>query len=379
VRGLPEVLGEFPVVTLADEILTPGEGQIRALFVVAGNPALTNPDSGRLTEALAGLDLMVSIDPYLNETSRLADVVLPPPSALERPHYDLAFTTLSVRNYAMYSPAVFEVDTPSEFDILVTLTAIVGGLGPSIDPAELARATLDRRLEAVAAELGRSAEELSSELEAWDDPRLATLDLMLRTGPYGDAFGTRPDGLSLSRLVDEPHGIDLGPLDSRLDEAVSTPSGSVELAPEPILADINRLEDAVRVTEPHTLLMVGRRQLRTANSWLGNVEVLVKGKEQCTLQIHIDDAARLGLVDGDRAVITSDVGKLEAPVEVTDSIRPGVVSLPYGWGHDAEGMRLSVATSRPGVNMNLLTSSLRLDPLSGNAVLNGVPVTVTAG
>lgn len=378
VKGLPEVMGELPVITLADEILTPGEGQVRALFVVSGNPALTNPDAARLEEALSQLDLMVSVDPYLNETSRLADVILPPPSALERPHYDIAFTTLSIRNYAMFSPAVFETDAPSEFDILVTLTAIASGLGPEVDPAALAWGALEARIGKAAAALDRDPDEIRDELRSWDEPRLATLDLMLRTGAYGDGFGTHPDGLNLAKLMEEPHGIDLGPLGSRLADAVSTESGKVGLAPEPVLADIPRLEAALARHRDDSLMLIGRRQIRTANSWLGNVEVLVKGKEQCTLQIHPDDAASIGLEDGALAAVASETGKLEVVAEVTDTIRPGVVSLPYGWGHDVEGVRLSVAVERPGVNVNLLTSTARHDPLSGNAVLNAVPVTVAA-
>jgi anaerobic selenocysteine-containing dehydrogenase len=376
VRGLPEVMGELPAITLADEILTPGEGQVRALFVVGGNPVLTNPDSARLAEALSELELMVSVDPYLNETSRLADVILPPPSALERPHYDLAFTGLSVRNYAMFSPAVFPAEGPSEFEILVTLTAIVSGLGHEVDATALARAALEPRIASAASALRIEAEEIRRGLEAWEDLRLATLDLMLRTGAYGDAFGLQPDGISLATLAESPHGIDLGPLQSRLAEAISTPSGKVELAPPPIIADIPRLLRTIRAPANGSLSLVGRRQLRTANSWLANIEVLVRGREQCTLQVHPDDARRLGLDSGSLAEVTSEVGKVTAPVEITVDIRPGVVSLPYGWGHDADGARLSVAARHPGVNVNLLTSTDRFDPLSGNAALTAIPVAV---
>lgn len=378
VRDLPEVIGELPVVTLADEITTPGDGQVRALFVVAGNPALTTPDAGRLAAALEGLDLLVSVDPYLNETSRHADVILPPPSALERPHYDMSFTGLSLRNYAMFSEAVFPTDAPSEFDILVALTAIVSGLGPDADPAALAAADLDGRVQRVAAGLDTDPEEIRRRLATWDDPRLAALDLMLRTGAYGDGFGRDPDGLTLARLRAAPHGIDFGALRPRLAEAIATESGRVRLAPEPIIADLPRLKEAVRRRPDDRMVLVGRRQLRTANSWLGNVEVLVKGREQCTLQVNTADALRLGLGDGDTAVVTSDTGRVEAPVEVTDGIRPGVVSLPCGWGHDVDGVELSVATEYPGVNVNLITDGGRFDPLSGNAALNAVPVTVAA-
>lgn len=377
VRDLPEVLGELPVVTLGDEILTPGEGQVRALFTVGGNPALTNPDSTRLNDALDSLDLMVSVDPYLNETSRHAHVILPPPSALERPHYDLAFTGLSVRNYAMYSPPVFESDAPSEFDILVTLTAIVSGLGHDVDVDGLAFAALEPRIATAAAALGVETEEIRHELAVWADPRHATLDLLLRTGAHGDGFGLRPDGLTLRTLMDAPHGVDLGPLRPCLAHAIATETGRVDLAPAPIVADLERLEATLQAHDPETMVLVGRRQIRTANSWLGNVEVLVRGREQCTLEVHPDDAGRLGLSDGDDAAVSSAPGRVVAPVEITDSIRPGVVSLPYGWGHDVAGVRLSVAATRPGVNVNILTGTDRFDPLSGNAVLNAVPVVVS--
>ena len=377
VRDLPEVMGELPAVAMAEEILTEGEGRVRALFVVAGNPARTNPDSGRVEEALASLDLLVSVDPYLNETSRFAHVILPPPSALERPHYDIAFAGLSVRNYAMFSPAVFEPSGPSEFDILVTLAAIASGAGSQHDPQVLARSSLEPRIAAAATALGREPEEIRAELDRWADPRLATLDLMLRTGAYGDGFGARPDGISLATLADHPHGLDLGPLEPRLDEAVSTPSGKVEAAPPAIVADLPRLSRAIDRPGTDRMLLIGRRQLRTANSWLGNIEVLVRGRNRCTLQIHPDDARRLGLEHGALAEVSSDSGKTTIPVEATDDIRPGVVSIPYGWGHDVDGVELSVARRHPGTNVNVLTSTERFDPLSGNAALNAVPVTIS--
>lgn len=377
VRGLPEVMGELPVVTLAEEITTPGQGQIRALFVVGGNPALTNPDAGRLAASLAELDLMVSIDPYLNETSRLADVILPPPSALERPHYDLAFTTLSIRNYAKFSPAIFDPAGPSEFDILVTLTAIASGSGPDVVAGDLARAALEPQVVSAAGRLGVDADEIRRQLDSWEDPRLATLDLMLRTGAYGDGFDPDSDGLNLERLIAAPHGVDLGPLEDRLAEALSTPSGRIELAPAAIVADLDRLAASIGNGADGGLLLVGRRQVRTANSWLGNIEVLVRGRDQCTLHLHPEDARRLGVVDGGRATVASREGKLVVGVEVTPDIRPGVVSLPYGWGHDVDGVELGVAGRYPGVNANLLTSTERYDPLSGNAALNAVPVSVT--
>jgi anaerobic selenocysteine-containing dehydrogenase len=383
VRGLPEVLGELPVATLADEIETPGPGQVRALITIAGNPALTTPDAGRLGDALAALELLVCVDPYLNATARHADVVLPPPSALQRSHYDLAFTALSVRNVADFSPAVLEREPgcPSELDILVRLTAIAAGLGADTDPEALAEATLAGRVtEAVGDPAspihGRDAAEIVATLG--DRPvEERVLDFMLRTGHRGDAFGAHPDGLSLAMLERHPHGLDLGPLEPRLPDVLATESGRIELAPAPLLTDLVRLEQALDRAPPGGMALVGRRQLRTANSWTHNVGVLVRGKDACTAQVHPDDATRIGLVHGAVARVSSSSGTIELPVEVTDTVMPGVVSIPYGWGHGLPGTRQAVAAAHPGVNVNLLTDASAVDPLSGTAVLNGIPVEIT--
>ncbi|HSL26766.1 MAG TPA: molybdopterin dinucleotide binding domain-containing protein, partial [Acidimicrobiia bacterium] len=384
VRGLGEVMGELPVATLADEIATPGEGQVRLLITVAGNPVLTTPDAGRLDAALETLEFMVSVDPYLNETSRRADVVLPPPSALERSHYDLAFTGLSVRDFADYSPAVFEGTGPSEFEILARLTAIALGMGAAADPDQLAGASLLAAVqEAVSTPdsivAGRDPAEIMSMLGERPWPE-RFLDLMLRLGHRGDGFGARPGGLTLAVLEAHPHGVDFGPLAPRLEQILSTESGMVDLTPAAIVADLPRLiSELERAPSGQELVLIGRRQLRSANSWAHNVEVLMKGKERCTLQIHPGDASRIGLEDGATASVASATGRVELPVEVTADISQGVVSIPYGWGHDLDGARLTVAALRPGVNTNLLSDAGAIDPLSGNAVLNGIPVTVTAG
>jgi anaerobic selenocysteine-containing dehydrogenase len=376
VRGYPEVRGEFPVATLADEILTPGDGQVRALVTVAGNPVLSTPDSARLADALSTLECMVSVDPYLNETTRFAHVILPPPSPLERCHYDLAFTTLSVRNVANFSPALFDARGPGEHEIIARLALIAAGQGADADPAvmdELVLGTLLGRAVAEGTPLaGRDPESLRPMLTG-DGPVERCLDVMLRTGAYGDWFGEVPDGLSLQKLLDHPHGIDFGPLEPRLPEVLRTPSAKVELAPDAICADLARLA-AQPVPAGDELVLVGRRHVRSNNSWMHNVEVLVKGRERCTLQVHPDDAARHGLRDGAPATVRSRVGELIVPVEVTDEVMAGVVSLPHGWGHDRPGTRLAVASRRPGVNSNLLTDPEQMDPLSGNAVLNGIPV-----
>jgi len=384
VRGLPEVRSELPVATLADEILTPGDGQIRALVTIAGNPALSCPNGGRLEQALADLEFMVSVDPYLNETTRHADVVLPPPSVLERSHYDLAFTGMAVRNYANYSPAIFPTDAPSEPDILSRLGLVLAGqgAGAKADGLQelLLRGLIERETRRAGGPIeGRDADEVRAEVRG-DGPAERMLDVMIRTGPYGDGFGAAVDGpkLSMERLEAAPHGVDLGALEPALPAILTTPSGKIELLPEPIVGDLERLMDDLDATAPAGLQLVGRRTVRSNNSWMHNVDVLVRGRDRCTLHVHPDDAARLGLARDGLARITSRVGSVEAPVEITDSVRPGVVSLPHGYGHGQAGSRLAVAAEKPGVNSNVLTDEEKLDVLSGNCVLNAIPVEVEA-
>jgi anaerobic selenocysteine-containing dehydrogenase len=384
VRSLPEVLGEYPVAALAEEIDTAGDGRLRALVTVAGNPVLSTPNSSRLDAALASLECMISVDIYLNETTRHADVILPPPSPLQRSHYDVLLLQFAVRNVANYSPAVLPLDDgqPDEWEILAKLATIALGMGTQGDPADVdERAVAGLVRSAVGDESspvhGRNPDELLAALSATGrrGPE-RMLDLMLRTGPYGEAFGANPGGLSLDVLVDQPHGVDLGPLEPRLPELLRTPNGRIQLAPAELLADLTRLADA-RDRPRAGMVLVGRRHLRSNNSWMHNIEVLTKGRPQCTLQVHPDDAARLGLSDGASARVRSRVGELVAPVEVTDDIRPGVVSLPHGWGHDVDGVELAVARKRPGVNVNVLADELAMDPLSGNSILNGIPVDIS--
>ncbi|WIM98539.1 molybdopterin oxidoreductase family protein [Actinoplanes oblitus] len=374
VRGLPEVKGELPVAVLAEEIDTPGEGQVRALLTVAGNPVLSTPNSGRLDRALAGLDFMVSVDPYLNETTRHADVILPPLDPTRKGHYDFSFLALAVRNFAAYSPPVLaaEPDTLDECDILARLIQIVTGRS-----GDLHEELLGGALRKVGEALGKDAAELRA-LVTGDGPAERLLDVALRTGAYGDWFGAVPEGLSLGRLLAAPHGVDLGPLKPRIPEVLRTPSGLIELCAPPLAAETARLRAALDRPRPG-LVLIGRRHLRSNNSWMHNVPALVKGKDRCTLQIHPEDAARLTLADGIAAAVTSRAGSVVARIEVTDRVMPGVVSLPHGWGHDLPGVRLAVAAAHPGVNTNVLTDELVIDPLSGNSVLNGIPVEVKPG
>ncbi|HEU5448066.1 MAG TPA: molybdopterin oxidoreductase family protein [Acidimicrobiia bacterium] len=388
VRGLPESLGELPVVCLAEEIDTPGEGQIRGLVTVAGNPVLSTPNSDRLDAALAGLDAYVAVDPYVNETTRHAHVILPVPSPLERGHYDVFLSQLAVRNVARYTPPVLPRDpgTPDEWEVLARLGLVAAGVEPdAADPAlvddEIVRLTAAAAVADESSPVqGRDADELIAGLGDRRGPE-RLLDLMLRTGPYGDGFGAHPDGLTFDTLLAAPHGVDLGPLEPRLPDVLRTPSGMVELAPEPLVADVARLRAALNDRQNdrqngHGMVLIGRRQLRSNNSWMHNVSILVKGKPRCTLLVHPDDADRLGLVDGEPAEVTSRAGAVTIAVEVTEDIRPGVVSIPHGWGHDRPGARLGVAGRYAGVNSNVLAEDDRFDPLSGTAVLNGIPVTV---
>jgi anaerobic selenocysteine-containing dehydrogenase len=383
VRQLPEANSELPAATMADEMITPGDGQIRAMITVAGNPVLSATDSTALDAAFADLEFMVSVDIYVNETTRHADVVLPPPSALERSHFDLAFLGLSVRNIANWSPAVVPMgdDAMDEGDILAKLTLILEGQAIDADPAIVTELMLGSLLDRAVQDgdgpvAGRDPAELR---ELLGDERPGTdliVDTLIRLGPYGDGFGADPDGLSIEKLETLPHGIDLGPLDTRQPEALQTQSGQVERAPPEIIGDLDRLAADVQPLPADQAVLVGRRHLRSNNSWMHNVEVLVKGKGRCTLQVHPDDAARWGIADGADVTVTSAVGELQAPATVTDEIMPGVVSLPHGWGHDLPGIRLGVAQGRAGVNTNVLTDGAPTDPLSGNAVLNAIPVTV---
>ncbi|MEV4579338.1 molybdopterin-dependent oxidoreductase [Nonomuraea jabiensis] len=370
VRGLPESNGELPVATLADEIETPGEGQVTFLITVAGNPVLSAPHGARLDAAFGRLDFMVSVDPYLNETTKHADVILPPPRMLQSGHYDFTLLGFAVRNYARYSPPLLPLDgQPSEAQILARLAMIASGLEGDLDEfviGEMLRKAIETPGSGVE---GRDVAELRAELEG-ETGGERRLDLMLKLGPYGEWAGK--GDLSLRKLLDNPHGLDLGPLEPRLGEVVKTASGLIELAPPQIVEDVERLRGKLE-EDPPEIVLIGRRHLRSNNSWLHNVGPLVGGSNTCTLQINPADVTRLGL-DGE-AVVRSAKGQLTVPLEPTDTIMPGVVSLPHGWGH--AGSSQSVAAEHAGVSVNTLTDESTIDVLSGNAVFNGVPVTIS--
>jgi anaerobic selenocysteine-containing dehydrogenase len=384
VSNKPEVLGEYPVAVLAEEITTPGENQVRALITVAGNPVLSTPHSNQLDAAIAELEFMVSIDIYLNETTRHADVILPPPSALEKDHYDVGLYIYAVRNIANYSVPVLQKDdaSPEEHEILLKLAGILQGLGPDNDPLALEEQTIYAMVTGAVSNSGsnihgRDADEILNMLSAGGRRGTArNLDFALQTGPYGAAFGANPGGLSLDVLLANPHGVDLGALEPKMPEMLRTPSGRIELSPEVFINDLKRLKESMVDVDLDQMLLVGRRDLKSNNSWMHNIKVLTKGSLSCTAHIHPNDAARIGAVTGTALRIASRVGEVQVPAEVTDSVRPGVVSLPHGWGHSVPGTKMSVAGEKAGVNSNILTDDQVLDPLSGNAVLSAIPVTV---
>ncbi|MBN1530685.1 MAG: molybdopterin oxidoreductase family protein [Thermoleophilaceae bacterium] len=380
VRGLGEAFGELPVACLAEEIDTPGDDRVRALITVAGNPVVSTPNSGRLERAMEQLDFVLALDIYVNETTRHADVILPGPGPLEKSHYDLALYQLAARSVANYSPALLDHDGPAEWEVLLRLAGIASGQGPDADVDAFDRLVIEtlvgRELKDPGSRVaGRDPAELLEALEPRRGPE-RVLDLLLRVGPFGDGFGADPDGLTLEVLERNPHGVDLGPHRPRIPEVLRTASGKIELAPEAIVADLPRLAASMERRPNGEMVLIGRRQLRSNNSWMHNLPALVKGKDRCTMLLHPDDGERLGLADGALALVRSSAGELEAPVELSDEMMPGVVSIPHGWGHSAPEARLSVASEHAGVNSNLLADDTFVEPLSGNAVLNGIPVEV---
>lgn len=372
VSNAPEVFGELPITVMAEEMETAGEGQVKALITIASNPVLSAPGGPRIARALQGLDFMLSLDIYVNETTRHADVILPGLSPLEDLHFDVAFPQLSHRNHARFSGPVFDAasGTPQEWQTILRLCALLEGRGLAVDVQQLDD-------EAIAADVQRFAGEQApavlAALQPWRGPE-RLIDLQLRMGPYGDQFGRRPDGLNLAKVqaasTVQGGGVDLGALTPRIPEVLRTPSGMIELAPPAILADLAQ----VKALPAPAFSLIGRRDTRSGNSWMHNLPVLAKGPERCTLLVHPEDAERLGLAEF--AKVKSAVGELVARVERSADMSPGVVSLPHGWGHDLDGVQLGLARERPGVNMNALLDDAARDPLSGNAVLSGVAVAI---
>ena len=396
VRNLPEFNGEFPAVTLADEILTPGEGQVKALVLAAGNPVLSVPNGKKLDKAMGQLDFVVAVDFYLNESTRHADIILPPTGPLEHSHYDLIFHGLAVRNTVKYSQPLFAPapDTRHDWEIYVELTRRL----ESRSPVSWAKSEIKYQ---IMKNLGADG----------------MLDLLLRTGPYGNqvpqfselqerlvhllydrlsprsaarlaldlspySYRTkdRSQFLSIRELEKHPHGMDIGPLNRCLPERLATGNKQVNLVPKIYLKDVSRLQRRLEKGRPgssETFYLIGRRHVRSNNSWLHNSQRLVKGKKRCTAQIHSTDAKRLGIADGDLITISSRVGEVEIPAEVTDKIMPSVISIPHGWGHGKEGTRLEIANANPGTSINDVTDERAIDELTGVAALSGQAVTVS--
>jgi anaerobic selenocysteine-containing dehydrogenase len=356
VRKLPEFAGEFPVVALAEEILTEGPEQVKALVTYAGNPVLSTPNGRELDRALASLEFMVSVDFYINETTRHAHIILPPTSSLERGHYDIAFHVLAVRNTAKFSPALFQPgdDTREDWEILLELQTRMEYDG--------LRGRVKRKF-----------------MQQFLGPE-RMLDLALRFGPYGAKVNPFSKGLTLRKLKKAVHGIDLGPLKPCLPARLRTTDKRIDLAPEAIVKDVERvkskfLDGALHESNGH-LLLIGRRQLRSNNSWLHNSERMVKGKPQCTILMHPTDAAQRQLAKGDKVVVRSRVGSIVVPVEISDEMMQGVVSIPHGWGHDRPGNQMEVAQQHAGESINDLTDTQAIDALCGTAAFNGTLVTI---
>jgi anaerobic selenocysteine-containing dehydrogenase len=361
VSGFPEFLGELPVAGLADEILTPGEGQVRGMLLFAGNPVLSTPGGARLDEAMATLEWCVAVDPYVTESTRHADVILPPVSLLERSDVDIVLSAFAVRNRIRYIPAALPAPADGRDDWEI-LTALAGRLGHGVRG----------RLEAAA--LGVGTRLMSPE-------RL--IDLGIQVGPYGTLRRGPFRGLDLGKVKRARHGVDLGPLEPRLPGALRTRGKRVRLAPPLLMNEAGRLEDLARardaaLADGYDLVLIGRRQLRSNNSWMHNSPRLMKGADRCTALLHPDDAERRSLVAGQRVRVASRVGAIEVPLEITDEMRPGVVSVPHGFGHGRPGVGWKVAASHPGASVNDVTDPAIVDRITGNAALNAVPVRVEA-
>jgi len=373
VRGLPSALGEFPTSALAEEIDTPDPGtgeHIRALFVIGGNPIVSTPNQTRLTKAFEQLDLLVSVDPFLTATSSLADVVLPVASPLTRPQHDVVFNNLAVRNQARYSPPVFEVPEgeKDETEVLAQLAAIAAGIASGHEPTP---AQIDDLIaytvasQACTDEASRAQGQTPEAILEAVSHRAGVdriLDLRIRSGPYGDGFGSHPDGMTLQHLLDTPHGIDLGPLEPRLPEVLRTPSGRIDVAPPVLLDALGKaatlLADA---SPPPRFTLVGRRQLRSNNSWMKGLPTLTGGSNVPTAMIHPDDASELGISDGAEVVVTTPTGSITLPASVRDDVSIGCVCIPHGWSE---------------ANVNALVDVTAIDNLAATSVLHGLGVDV---
>ena len=363
VSGLPDMNGEFPVAGLADEISTPGEGQVRALVVFAGNPVLSAPGGNRLGEAMEQLDFFVAIDPHITETSRHADVILPSVSPLERDDLDIVMPAVSVRNHIRFSPAAVPKREGGRED-----WEIITGLSKRLGHGLKSRAASNAI--GIGSMLGLASPERA-------------IDAAFAIGPYGILRKGPLRGLTVGKVKKAEHGIDLGALEPRLPGALATPGKRLRLAPELLVEEARRLEELAAErsraqAEGFDLTLIGRRSLRSNNSWMHNSARLMKGADRCTARLHPDDASSRSLVDGETIRVVSRVGEIELPLEVTDEMRPGVISIPHGFGHTRPGVSWKLAAAKPGASVNDVTDPAVLDRLTGNAAYNSVPVRVKA-
>ena len=342
VRQLPEYGGELPSNTMAEEILESGEGQIKAMLTSCGNPVLSVPNGRKLDKAFDSLDFMVSIDIYLNETTRHADIILPPATGLETPHYGLGFHALAVHDSAKYSDAALEKAEGTKFDWEIFLA-----------------------LQKAYEKLALSVEEFDSKSSYYN----LTLEMMME-----GMLLKSGKGISLKELKQHKHGIDLGDLKTQLPDILKTDNEQINLFPDIYKNDLDRL--LKKDDQNGNLLLIGRRQLRSNNSWLHNSYRMVKGRERCTMLIHPTDAATYQIENGENVEVTSRVGQIQIKAEVSDEVGVGTVSIPHGWGHHRKGIKMKVAAEHAGVSMNDLVDEMLVDEMSGVAVINGVPVTV---
>jgi len=364
VSQYPETIGEFPVVALAEEIMTPGKGQIKAMITAAGNPLLSNPNNELLKKAFGQLEFMFSIDFYINETTKYANIILPPPSPLERPHYDLVFNQLAVRNYAKFSEPLFErpQGSLSEAQIYQKLTWVLS------NKKGLAKIKLW----------------IKNKIVKLMGPK-GMIDKGLKKGPYGGTKNQFYQNLSIDKLLQHPNGLDLGPLQPCFPKKILTQNGRINLAPKELVGDLKRLSEKLALlsieknqTEEFPFLLIGRRDPRTCNSWMHNSYRLVKGKPKCVAHVNPVDAENLGIQSGEQISIASRVGEIKIPIEVTEQMMKGVVSVPHGWGHGENNTRMSIANTHAGTSVNQLTDEKFVDQLTGNAAFNGVPIKVVA-
>ncbi|MFT6898216.1 MAG: anaerobic selenocysteine-containing dehydrogenase [Paraglaciecola sp.] len=366
VRNLPAFGGEYPVSALAEEIQTPGAGQIKAMVIAGGNPILTTPNGLQLDQAFEGLDFMVAVDFYITESSRHANIILPPVTSLERDHYDVIFHNFAVRNSSKFSPAIFAPQAHSRTDWQIYLS-------------------LAQRLDQLN---GLPTEKYQG---LWHKEPKGVVDDLLRSGLYAKG----EHNLSMQTLMAQPHGIDLGPLQPDLPRAIYHDDKQIHLAFDYFMADLPRLDGHFFAQgspyqqlkkQPDRLLLIGRRHLKSNNSWLHNSPRMMKGLDKanadnntharCTAQLHPQDALRFDITQGQQISVSSRVGEITLAADITDKIMPGVISIPHGWGHNRKGTAWQLAEHHSGVSVNDLTDEMVLDELSGNAVLNGVPVTV---